>query len=147
MSDSSLARIEPAALSADQRIDKLRERYQRIEARDMDIVAGMNRFADLPSMLEDREQVYAALKHENDDAAKALGFKNKRELRMALYGTLPKKDWPAAMQAAHERMGMRLRKQEEKKGRTVFNLNMISIPAPIQQSENDKVITIEPERK
>lgn len=147
MSDSALTRIEPASLTTEQRMDKLRERYHRIEQRDIDIVAGMNRFSELPSILEDREQVYAALKAVDDEPAKQLGFKNKRELRMALYGCLPKKDWPAAMQAAHERIGMRLRRQDSKQGRTVFNLNMVTIPAPRKLTEADKVITIEPERK
>jgi hypothetical protein len=147
LSESALTRVEPAALTTEQRMDKLRERYHRIEQRDIDIVAGMNRFAELPSILEDRQAVIEALTAATDEPAKQLGFKTKRELRMALYGTLPKKDWPAAMQAAHERVGMRLRRQDSKQGRTVFNLNMVTIPAPRELTEDDKIITIEPERK
>lgn len=128
-------------------VDLLQRRYEKVQLRDLDIVDGMNRFAEIPTIAEPeaREQMVALLT-KTDAEIKAAGWKNRRELRAAFYGTLPRSKWPAAMQAAHERVGMRLRKQDKSANRQTFNLNVINIPAPRAATEDEKVVIIETKR-
>lgn len=124
-------------------VDRLRERYERLQSRDLNIVDAMNRFAELPTHIEDKDDamVTLLLSGSEDDVRKA-GWKSKKELRMAAYARLPKRLWPASMQAAHERVGMRLRKQATATSKTVFNLNMVTIPAP-KRDPNARVVVID----
>lgn len=146
MSNALTRPVEP--MNRSDAIDRLRERYDKLQKRDLDVVASMNRFAELPSFVEEhaRQELIRVLNEETDEkAAKLYGFKSKRELRMALYGTLPKKDWPAAMQAAHERVLARQRKQSTNQARQVFNLNVVTIPAPQRPTEEDRIVIVQPE--
>lgn len=148
MSDNALAARPVEPMSKSEAIDKLRERYDKLQKRDLDVVASMNRFAELPSFVEEaaRKQLIDVLNVGTDEEIRTLyGFKGKRELRMALYGTLPKKDWPAAMQAAHERVLARQRKQNANQTRQVFNLNVVTIPAPRLPSDEDRIVIVQPE--
>lgn len=126
-------------------VDLLQKRYDKVMHRDLDIVDGMNRFAEIPTELEEipREQMKLLLAAGTDAQIKAAGWRNRRELRAAFYGTLPRSKWPAAMQAAHERVGMRLRKQEKGSQRQTFNLNVITIPAPQRPVDDEKVILVD----
>ena len=125
-------------------VDLLQRRYDKVMHRDLDIVDGMNRFAEIPTAAEPEErEKMVGLLLKTDAEIRAAGWKNRRELRAAFYGTLPRSKWPAAMQAAHERVGMRLRKQEKGSQRQTFNLNVITIPAPQRPTEDQKVVVIE----
>lgn len=131
------------------RLDLLAKRYEKVQQRDLDIVDGMNRFAEIPTEAEaaPRAAIEALLVAGSDEQIRQAGWKNRQQLRAAFYGTLPRSRWPAAMQAAHERVGMRLRKQDKAASRQTFNLNVITIPAPRAPSAEDKVVVIEADKK
>lgn len=140
---AALVRAEPGKSA----VDVLRDGYERLQKKDLEVVRAMNRFADLPSRFEDPEaKAIGELLAKTDGEIKAAGWNSRRELRMALYGRLPRSQWPAAMQAAHERVGMRIRKQGAQVKKTQFGIALISIPAQ-QPVEQGKVITIEAEEK
>ena len=149
MSETALVRIAAPEEKAPEKkgspVDLLQRRYEKVQQRDLDIVDGMNRFADIPTPAEElpRANVEALLAYGSDAQIKAAGWKNRQQLRAAFYGTLPRSKWPAAMQAAHERVGMRLRKQEKGANRQTFNLNVINIPAARAASPDEKVVIIE----
>lgn len=126
-------------------MDLLQKRYDRVQQRDLEIVEGMNRFAEIPTEAEaaPRASLEALLIAGTEEQIKAAGWRNRAQLRAAFYGTLPRSRWPAAMQAAHERVGMRLRKQDRGASRQTFNLNIISIPAPQRPTADEKVIEVE----
>jgi hypothetical protein len=127
-------------------VDLLRQKYERLQEKDLHIARTMDRFAELPSFVEEvaRQELIKLLNDGSDAEIEAkYGFKSKRELRIAMYGTLPKKDWPAAMQSAHERVLARTRKQVKDPARNVFNLNIISIPAPKPIGPENKVVIID----
>lgn len=127
-------------------VDVLRDGFERLQRRDLKVVEGMNRFVDLPTKLEDPEgKELARLAALDDVALKAEGW-TRRDLRLAMYARLPKSQWPAAMQAAHERVGMRIRKQSAQAKKTTFNVNVVNIPAA-QPVESGKIITVEAEEK
>lgn len=121
-------------------VDVLRQKYESLQKRDLEVVRGMNRFADLPTRLEDPDgaQLTALLLLPDVELA-ARGW-SRRELRMAAWGQLPKAKWPASMQAAHERVGMRLRRQNVQPSKMQFNLNMLTIPAPKPARETEIVV-------
>jgi len=129
-------------------LERLKDRYEKAQEKDLTIVAAMNRFSEVPTEAEaeERKKLIDLLVAGTPDELKAAGWRSRKELRMAIYGTMPKKEWPAAMQAAHERVGMRIRRQDKAPGRQVFNLNMISIPAPKPAIEA-KVVIVEPEER
>lgn len=139
----------PSELEADRRLTDLRRRVNLIAENDAKIVEGVNRFKDVPTAWEEEDRVayLAALKAPDDGPAKALGFKNKRALRLAIYGTMPKKDVPFAIQAAHERIGMRIRKDGNRGTGNTFNLNMVTIPAPRPPGPEDRVVIVQAEKK
>lgn len=145
MSDALAKKTDPVEL--------LRARYEKLQEKDLSIVRTMDRFAELPSFVEEtaRAELIELLATGSDEAIRQkYGFKDKKELRVALYGTLPKKDWPAAMQAAHERVLARQRKQTADKRQNVLNVNVINIPAPRPPGPETKIIEIvatEPESK
>lgn len=140
---AALVRAEPGKSA----VDVLRDGYERLQKKDLEVVRAMNRFADLPVGAEDpRGEKIATLLTSSDEEIKAAGWNSRRELRMALYGRLPRSQWPAAMQAAHERVGMRIRKQGAQAKKTQFGLAIVHIPAQ-QPVEHGKVITIEAEEK
>lgn len=124
-------------------VEKLERAYEKLQRRDLGVSDAANRFADLPTKWEDPldSQISLLLSLPEEEII-AQGWKSKRELRMAAYGRLPKKEWPASMQAAHERVGMRIRKQEEKGQRGTINLNVINIPAPKPPDER-RVVVVE----
>lgn len=130
-------------------LDWLQKRYENVQKRDLDIVDGMNRFAEIPTVAEQapRAHLEMLLQYGTDAQLKAAGWKNRQELRAAFYGTLPRSQWPAAMQAAHERVGMRLRKQDKSANRQTFNLNVITIPAPQAPRADERVVIIEQSRE
>lgn len=147
MSEKALATVPNVALDKRETpADKLQARYDKLQERDLDVVAAMNRFAELPMESEEeaRDKLRMLLVHGTPDELKAQGWKSKKHLRAAIYATMPKKDWPAAMQAAHERVMARVRKQSKTKGGNVFNLNMISIPAPRKPTAEDIIVEVVP---
>jgi hypothetical protein len=124
-------------------VEAVRIGYKKLEKRDLGIVKAMNRFAELPTRREDPDgKRFAELFALSDEDLAKEGWESRKELRMAYYGTLPKSQWPASMQSAHERVGMRLRKQAQAPQKNTFNLNVVSIPAPRKPDES-KIITIE----
>lgn len=128
-------------------VEVLRVGYERLQKKDLEVVRAMNRFADLPMAFEDpKGEKLAELLAKTDEEIKAAGWGSRRELRMAMYGRLPRSHWPAAMQAAHERVGMRIRKQGAQAAKNTFNLNVVTIPAR-QPVESQKIITVEVEDK
>ena len=129
-------------------VEKLERAYDKLQRRDLAVSDAANRFADLPTYLEDPDDATVKLLLAlPEDEIKKQGWKSKRELRMAAYGRMPKKLWPASMQAAHERVGMRLRKQEEKDRKNVFNLNVVNIPGPRRPDERNVVVVDVSEKK
>lgn len=129
-------------------VEKLERAYDKLQRRDLAVSDAANRFADLPSAWEDPgDAILKTLLMLPEEDVVAAGWRSKRELRMAAYGRLPKKQWPASMQAAHERVGMRIRKQEEKAQRNVFNLNVVNIPAARRPDERNIVIVDVKEEK
>lgn len=147
MSEKALATVPQVTIAKRETpADKLQARYEKLQDRDLDVVAAMNRFAELPTDQEEaeRDKMRELLVNGTPEQLKAAGWKSKKHLRVAIYATMPKKDWPAAMQAAHERVMARVRKQSKSKGGNVFNLNMISIPAPRQQTADDIVVEVQP---
>lgn len=126
-------------------VELLRARYEKLQRDDLEITRLMDRFAELPSGAEEaaRQELFDMLANGTDaDVQAKYGFKTKRELRIAMYGTLPKKDWPASMQSAHERVMARIRKQTGEKRRGTVNVNIINIPAPQKPMAHEKIITI-----
>lgn len=151
MSETALVRVAPPEekpVAKSSPVDLLQRRYEKVQLRDLDIVDGMNRFAEIPTPAEQlpRANLESLLAAGSDAQIKAAGWRNRQQLRAAFYGTLPRSQWPAAMQAAHERVGMRLRKQEKNANRQTFNLNVINIPAPRPAGEHEKVVIIETKR-
>lgn len=140
-----IVRPEEKPAKAPSPVDLLMARYEKVQRRDLDIVDGMNRFAEIPTELEElpREQMKLLLAAGTDAQIKGAGWRSRQQLRAAFYGTLPRSKWPAAMQAAHERVGMRLRKQEKNIQRQTFNLNVISIPAPQRPDADQKIVIVE----
>lgn len=128
-------------------VDRLAEGYQKLQQKDLAVVRAMNRFADLPTRFEDPERAQLMLLLQlPEEELKKQGWNSKRELRMAAYGTLPRSQWPASMQAAHERVGMRLRKQSAQAKKNVFNLQVINIPAA-QPADESKVVIVDVDPK
>lgn len=126
-------------------VELLRARYEKLQRDDLEITRLMDRFAELPSGAEEtaRKELFDMLATGTDEQVQAkYGFKTKRELRIAMYGTLPKKDWPASMQSAHERVMARIRKQTGEKRKGTVNVNIINIPAPQKPMAHEKIITI-----
>ncbi len=122
-------------------VEKLERAYDKLQRRDLAVSDAANRFADLPSAWEDPDDATVKLLLSlPEEEIRKQGWKSKRELRMAAYGRLPKKEWPASMQAAHERVGMRLRKQEEKGQKNTINLAVISIPQRREVDERNVVV-------
>lgn len=147
MSEKALATVPEVAIGKRETpADKLQARYEKLQDRDLDVVAAMNRFAELPTDQEEeeRDKMRQLLVSGTPEQLKAAGWKSKKHLRVAIYATMPKKDWPAAMQAAHERVMARVRKQSKTKGGNVFNLNMINIPAPKRPTEEDIIVEVVP---
>jgi hypothetical protein len=85
------------------------------------------------------------LQHPTVAKVRAMGFKDKRELRLAMYGQLPKKDVPFSMMAAHDRMGMRIRRENKAPKGGSFTLNMVNIPAPKPPGPEDRVVIVQKE--
>lgn len=119
-------------MEAEKRIAGLKRRVEMIAENDARIVAAMNRARDVASTWEpeDREKAIAALAYPTVEKVREMGFRDKRELRVALYGQLPKKEIPFFMMAAHDRVGMRIRRDNKAPSGNTFNLNMVTIPAP-----------------
>lgn len=88
------------------RVAELRDRLGRIADQDTRLIVAVNRFADFST--QELEGFLAM----PEAAFPMHGFKSKREVRLAIMGNLPKKQWPAALQAAHERTGYFIRKEE-----------------------------------
>jgi len=146
VSEKALATLPDIALSKRETpADRLQARYDKLQEKDIAIVEAMDRFAELPMEQEEveRDKMRLLLVNGTLEELRAAGWKNKKQLRSAIYATMPKKDWPAAMQAAHERVMARVRKQGKSKAGNVFNLNMISIPAPVPQNAQDVIIEVE----
>lgn len=89
------------------RVKDIRDRLTRIADQDTRVIAAIDRFADFSV-----EELGGFLKMP-DESFPMHGFKSKREVRLALMGNMPKKDWPAAAQAAHERVGYVIRKEDK----------------------------------
>lgn len=142
---NALVKTEPTAVAKKDPVELLRQRFEKLQNKDLDIVHTMDRFAELPSFVEEtaRKELIEMLNNGTDEEINAkYGFKNKRHLRVALYGTLPKKDWPASMQAAHERVLARTRKQSTDKRANVLNVNIVNIPAPRPPGPDAKIVEI-----
>jgi len=138
---ASLVQSSPALARGNPAVERLKIEYEKLQKKDLEVVRAMNRFAELPTAWEDGENATIKLLLSLPEAeVVAQGWKSKRELRMAAYGRMAKKNWPASMQAAHERVGMRIRKQSSDDNRTVFNLNMVTIPAPRRDPEARVVV-------
>ena len=131
------------------RLQELSDALAVIKAKDEEIVMGMNRFADVPSVFEpEQRQKYVELLNTAPLALiRDVGFSTREELRLALLGSLPKSEAPVAMQSAHERTGMRIRKDGSGKSGTTVNLNMVTIPAPRPTGPEDRIIIVQPGEK
>jgi hypothetical protein len=145
VSETALTKMPETSPTKSDPVELLRKRYEKLQKTDLEITHLMDRFAELPSFVEEtaRAELIQLLANGTDaEIQEKYGFRTKRELRVAMYGTLPKKDWPASMQSAHERVMARIRKQTGEKRSNTFNLNIINMPAPVRPTEHDKIITI-----
>lgn len=138
---------KPSELERERRIAGLKRRVEMIAENDARIVAGMNRARDVASMWEpaDRERAMEALQHPTVEKVREMGFQDKRELRLALYGQLPKKEVPFFIMAAHDRVGMRIRRDNKAPSGSSFTLNMVTIPAPKPPGPEERVVIIQRE--
>jgi hypothetical protein len=138
---------KPREVEAERRVAGLKRRVAMIEENDARIVVAMNKARDVASMWEpdDRKKAMDALASPTVEAVRALGFKDKRELRVALYGQLPKKEVPFFMMAAHDRVGMRIRRDSKAPTGNTFNLNMVTIPAPKPPGPEERVVIVQAE--
>jgi hypothetical protein len=139
---SAKAKSKSVELAAPkQPADEIERRFRRVEEKDLRITTAANRFAEVPSFLEKekRDELVELLCNGSDLELQRKGW-TRKDLRMAIYGTMPKKDWPAAMQASHERVGMRIRKAKPLRQSLTFNLNQINIPAPRPLGPEDRVV-------
>ena len=139
--------LKPREIAAEKRLAGLRRRVEMIAENDARIVSGMNRFRDIPSLFEGEERTRCMNILQTGTLAdvRRMGFKDKRELRLALYGTLPKKEIPFAMMAAHERVGMRIRRDNKAPSGNTFQLNMVTIPAPRPPGPDERVVIVQRE--
>jgi hypothetical protein len=117
------------------RIADLQEGMQRIAASDQAIVRVTRKASIGPDALD----ALLALPREMFPMTDQDGiyWKNQREVRIARWSLLPKKDRPAFLQDAHERTGLWTKMalaKDEKKGKrlnvNVYNTQVIQIPAP-----------------
>lgn len=143
--ETALVPLKPREIAAEERAAALKRRVQMISENDARVAAGIARFRDLPSFWEpeEREKVLKVLQSGTMDEVRALGFKERREMRLALYGQMPKKDVPYAIVAAQERMSDRIRREGKSAGGATFNLNMINIPAPKPAGPEDRVVIVQ----
>jgi hypothetical protein len=121
------------ALPKRDRLAELAEGMQRIAAADQLTVRASRKAsvdpAALSRLLDDPDAEFPA-------AVEGVSFASRREVRIALWNQLPKKDRPAFLQDAHERAAMWTKMslaRDEKKVKRInvtINNNMIQIPAP-----------------
>jgi hypothetical protein len=146
----TLVPVKPSELAADEREKGLRRRIDMMTTNDEKICNDVARFAELPHPTLEPAQwtvVASTLANGTDDDVRSLGFRDKKALRRALYGRMSKKDVPFAIQAAHERVLARVRKDNKGQAGNTFNLNMINIPAPKPAGPQERVVIVQPEHK
>jgi hypothetical protein len=109
---------------------------EKLARDDLSIVSAMNRFADLG------DKDYKELEAMSDDELKILGWTRKK-LRIAYAARLPRAAVPYALQAAHERTGMRIRKSDQRPENATINVAIIRIPEAAPRKRDDEVEIIE----
>lgn len=140
----------PAQLASDEKVAGAKRRIQMIAEHDEKVVAAVGRFRDLPMPWEEEHaKVLEALATNNMLAIAQLGFKSRRELRLALYGQKPKKDVPYGVIAANERVQARSRLEAKRAPSGKILVQMVNIPAPRPITEADAVVVVrkEPSRE
>lgn len=146
----TLVPVRPSELAADERERGLRRRLDMMAANDEKICMDVGRFSELPHPTLEPQAwatVASVLQFGTDDDVKAIGFRDKKALRRAMYGRMSKKDVPFAIQAAHERVMVSKRKEAKRGDGQKVTLNMINIPAPKPVAENERVVIVQPEDK
>jgi hypothetical protein len=138
-----LVKRKPSEIAAEIRRADLKRRIDLIEQNDFKLVHGMNRFSELASKWEpgEQERLVNLLQNGTKEELQAAGWKTRKDLRLAIYGTLPRSQIPYALQAAHERVGMRIRKEGASKrggGPTI----LLNLPGPQAPRPEDKVIIV-----
>jgi hypothetical protein len=143
----------PGQLAADQRVKDLKRRIAMAEENDVRIVTGIQRFKDIPGPLEPGyAEVIRVLNEGTADELASWGFpggiaRGRKALRLALWGQRPKKDAPYGIVSANERFQARQKIAGKTAGRSsTFNLVM-SIPAPRQPTQEDRVVIVQPPSK
>lgn len=110
------------------KIAEIRDRLAKIADADTRLVWAMRKFVNGGMGRAELELLLDPLVSEADIQAK--GFKNRAEVRIAWYSTMPRSAWPAAMQAAHERVDSIARREAKTDHSAGINVLMVSIPAP-----------------
>ena len=126
-------------------VDRLIARRERIAASDAALVADCARAVDIPLPIYEQEamaRIIALLNGPDEDVRRA-GWRSKRQLRTALHGSRPKSEWPASLQAAHEREMVRMRRQD-KAPKTTTVQNLIIMPAQVPVDSAGKIVVLPP---
>lgn len=138
--------LTPAQAISAEKVAGAKRRIQMIAEHDEKVVAAVQRFRDLPMPWEpEHEKVLEALATNNMLAIHQLGFKSRRELRLALYGQKAKKDVPYGVIAANERVQARARLEAKRALGAKIMVQMVNIPAPRPITEADAVVVVRKE--
>jgi hypothetical protein len=119
-------------------VDRLRDAIFGFISKDIDVmsdVAGLSEM-DTKDMAALLALPASAFPYKTDEG---YVFRSKKHVRLALAGTLPKKEWPAGLQAAHERVvGItKLLAPKDDRPVSVTN-NLVMIPAQRQEALPDE---------
>lgn len=105
------------------RVAQIRQRVERLADSDTRTARVLSRFADYS-----RDELERFLRFP-PEAFPMHGFQTKGDCRTAWYGTFPKKEWPAALQAMAERVAYVMRREKPDNGRPI-NLRVMAINIP-----------------
>lgn len=129
------------------KVHLLRERLAKIARQDTSVVIAisnavvkMTKIGVMPSQIEEwlgeeaaRPAVLGDVVYE--EAQPWHGFASKQQAVLALMGTRPKKDWPAAFQSAHERVNTLIGNQEPE-AQAAAEQQVIIIPGMVVVKES-----------
>ncbi len=118
----------------------LQRRFEKIAHNDAALVEAMNRFADLTP--DETQQLTELVKSGDRTALKARGWTLKA-IQTALLARLPKSTVPFALQAAHERTGMRIRRMQPKAAGARVNVAIIQISERAPRKTDAEVEIVE----
>lgn len=108
------------------RVQLIKDRLARIADEDTKLVLAVRKFASLSN--DDAKMVLALPPERFPVTVGRSTFGSIEEVRLALHGQRAKKDWPAALQAAHERVMVLMKNAEQDSSIGTLGLLLISVP-------------------